>query len=54
VGGLGDFKHRAEAAVRPPPDVVPKRSPWASAIKLPNGWLPSVPLKKTRVVGVLA
>ena len=38
----------------PPPLVVPKRLPLASAIRFSIGAAPSVPLKLTRVVGVLA
>jgi hypothetical protein len=49
----GDLEYRA-AAVRPPLTVVPNRSPWASAIKVPCGVAPSVSLMLTRVVGVLA
>ena len=39
----------------PPRSVVPNRSPLASAIRLADaGLAPLVPLKLTRVVGVLA
>src|SRR5262249_59323037 len=53
AGGLGDLEHRA-VAIRPARDVVPNRSPWRSAIRLPYGAAPLVPSKLTRVVGVLA
>jgi hypothetical protein len=40
--------------VASPKDVVPKRSPCLSKIRLPLGAAPSVQLKLTRVIGVLA
>ncbi len=38
----------------PPAEVVPNRSPLASAIRPATGDAPSAPLKLTRVVGALA
>ena len=49
----GDLEHRA-VVVRPPAEVVPKRSPSASQIRPAVGVPPSAPLKLTSVVGALA